>query len=190
MRLNRKAFRPHPTKTSRPLECPEEESRELHDGLGTIERPICSDLAGRPVHIGANLLTTASPIEKMETAQTNTPDSHDVTLRSLLKLRNGSKNILQNRENSQLEFKETFNLGSLAKYGRTMAAFADNRGGYIVFGVEPSPHRLKGVNKTKFEECDPAQVTQFLNAHFGPGDHLGNGNRRILRDIARLHLHF
>jgi len=104
----------------------------------------------------------------METAQTNTPDSHDVTLRSLLKLRNGSKNILQNRENSQLEFKETFNLGSLAKYSRTMAAFANNRGGYIVFGVEPSPHRLKGVNKTKFEECDPAQVTQFLNAHFGP----------------------
>jgi predicted HTH transcriptional regulator len=67
-----------------------------------------------------------------------------------------------------LEFKETFNLGNLAKYARTMAAFAHNKGGYIVFRVEPSPHRLKGVNKSKFDECDPAQVTQFLNSHFGP----------------------
>ena len=104
----------------------------------------------------------------MESAETNVPESHGVKLQSLLKLRNDSKNILQNRENSQLKFKETFNLGSLAKYSRTMAAFANNKGGYIVFGVEPSPHRLKGVNKGKFEECDPAQVTQFLNAHFGP----------------------
>jgi hypothetical protein len=104
----------------------------------------------------------------VESAETNVPESHGVRLQSLLKLRNDSKNILQNRENSQLEFKETFHLGSLAKYARTMAAFTNNKGGYIVFGVEPSPHRLKGVNKGKFEECDPAQVTQFLNAHFGP----------------------
>src|SRR6266478_5170013 len=100
----------------------------------------------------------------MESAETNVPESHGVKLQSLLKLRNDSKNILQNRENSQLEFKETFNLGSLAKYSRTMAAFANNKGGYIVFGVEPSPHRLKGVNKGKFEECDRRGAT-FLRAY-------------------------
>jgi hypothetical protein len=90
------------------------------------------------------------------------------TLRASLKLRDESTNVLRNRENSQLEFKESFNLGSLAKYSRTIAAFANNRGGHIVFGVEPSPHRLKGVNRAKFDECDPAQLTQFLNSHFSP----------------------
>lgn len=88
-------------------------------------------------------------------------------LRRLLRLRNGSTCILENRENSQLEFKETFNLGNLARYARTMAAFANNKGGYLVFGVEPSPHRLKGVNTAKFD-CDPALLTQFLNSHLGP----------------------
>lgn len=95
-------------------------------------------------------------------------ESFDRILRSSLKLRDGSTNILQNRENSQLEFKESFNLNSLSKYARTMAAFANNKGGYLVFGVEPSPHRLKGVNTAKFAECDPAHLTQFLNSHLGP----------------------
>jgi hypothetical protein len=89
-------------------------------------------------------------------------------LRRLLRLRKGSTCILDNRENSQLEFKETFNLGNLARYARTMAAFANNKGGYLVFGVEPCPHRLKGVNTAKFDDCDPALLTQFLNSYLGP----------------------
>jgi hypothetical protein len=40
------------------------------------------------------------------------------TLRASLKVRDESTNVLRNRENSQLEFKESFNLGSLAKYSR------------------------------------------------------------------------
>lgn len=79
-------------------------------------------------------------------------------LRQMLRLRSGAERILRNRESSQLEFKETFNFGSRVRYARTMAAFANNRGGYIVFGVEPSPHRLKGVNSTAFERVDPAQL--------------------------------
>lgn len=49
-----------------------------------------------------------------------------------------------------------------------MAAFANNRGGFIVFGVEASPHRLKGVNSNRFNELDPAQVTTFLRDHLSP----------------------
>lgn len=89
-------------------------------------------------------------------------------LASLLALKESSTNALRNRENSQLEFKETFNIGSRAKYARTMASFANNRGGYIVFGVEPSPHRLKGVSSDRFDALEPAQLSEFLNTHFSP----------------------
>lgn len=89
-------------------------------------------------------------------------------LKGLLQLKPESKDVLRNRENSQLEFKETFNLGSRAKYGKSLAAFANNRGGYIVFGVTNEPHRLKGLNVSNFESCDPAKLTEFFNSHFSP----------------------
>lgn len=86
----------------------------------------------------------------------------------LLKLRDNAPGVLKNRENTRLEFKQSFNLGSKPRYAKTMAAFANNRGGYIVFGVEPKPHRLIGINQLKFEDKDPALLTQFLDAHFTP----------------------
>jgi len=89
-------------------------------------------------------------------------------LKKLLKLRPGTTDILHNRESSKIEFKETFNLGSRAKYARSMAAFANNQGGYILFGVEPSPHRLKGLNEERFNRTDPARLTGYLNSHFSP----------------------
>jgi len=92
----------------------------------------------------------------------------ETELRKLLRLRSGTADILVNRESSQLEFKESFNLGSRSKYARTMAAFANNKGGFIVFGIEPAPHRVKGVNAPNFDACDPAKLTEFLNAHFSP----------------------
>jgi hypothetical protein len=89
-------------------------------------------------------------------------------IQQTLRLRSGSTDVLANRESSRLEFKASFNLGSGAKYARTMSAFANNRGGYMVFGVAPSPHQLKGLNVANFEGCDPAKVTEVLNAHFSP----------------------
>lgn len=89
-------------------------------------------------------------------------------LKGQLQLRSGTRDILRNRESSQLEFKETFNLGSRAKYAKSLAAFANNRGGYIVFGVTNEPHRLKGLNTTNFESCDPAKLTEFFNSHLSP----------------------
>lgn len=90
------------------------------------------------------------------------------TLTRILRLRSGSADTLLNREGSELEFKETFNLGSRVKYAKSMAAFANNKGGFLVFGVEPTPHRLKGVNRSNFDSCDPAELTRFLNTTFSP----------------------
>lgn len=89
-------------------------------------------------------------------------------LNSILQLKMGTVDILRNRENSQLEFKETFNLGSRAKYAKTAASFANNKGGYLVFGVTKEPHRLKGLNVVNFESCDPAKLTEFFNSNFTP----------------------
>ncbi len=64
---------------------------------------------------------------------------HGNNLQIILKLRPGSADILSNRESSQLEFKLSFDLRSGPEYARSMAAFANNEGGYLVFGVRNAP---------------------------------------------------
>lgn len=49
-----------------------------------------------------------------------------------------------------------------------MAAFANNKGGYIVFGVQSSPRNLIGLASERFEEVDEAKVAQYLNSIFSP----------------------
>lgn len=75
------------------------------------------------------------------------------------------------RECSWLEFKESFGWASIAKYLRTCAAFANVKGGYIVFGIANQPHTLRGLkgkNLEYFEVLDPEQLTKHLNDHFAP----------------------
>lgn len=57
-----------------------------------------------------------------------------------------NSNRLRN-EGLTIEYKETFNFGSLAKYFKTMMAFANNRGGIIIFGITNSPRTIKGLGK-------------------------------------------
>lgn len=75
---------------------------------------------------------------------------------------------LVSRESSKLEYKESFNWGSRAKYAKTMAAFANNAGGAIVFGVKNAPQDMVGVNSQRFQNLDPAKVTEYLNTKFAP----------------------
>ena len=89
------------------------------------------------------------------------------SLGEILRLRPNTTNLLVNRESSQLEYKQTFQPRSLSQYVRTMLAFANNGGGYIVFGVEDNPRRLCGVNES-FEQFDPATLSSFLRDHANP----------------------
>lgn len=75
---------------------------------------------------------------------------------------------LTSRENSWLEFKEAFGFKSLGRYIRSAAAFANVKGGYIVYGVANSPHRMVGLRDKSFDQLDPERLTQFLNEHFDP----------------------
>ena len=75
------------------------------------------------------------------------------------------------RESSSLEFKESFGWASLPKYMKTSAAYANAKGGYIVFGIANKPHRLcglSGANLKLFEDIDPEKMSRNFNDHFAP----------------------
>lgn len=72
---------------------------------------------------------------------------------------------LFHREGQELEFKEQFNFGGLAEYLRDFAAFANNRGGYLIFGVKNSPREPTGISDSaydQFDKIDPEQITGFI----------------------------
>ncbi|NYT72223.1 ATP-binding protein [Halomonas sp. QX-2] len=83
-------------------------------------------------------------------------------VRELLRL-NGER--LYHREGQELEFKEQFNLAALADYFRDFAAFSNNRGGHLIFGVKDAPRVLIGMSEKsadQFEKIDPEKITGFL----------------------------
>lgn len=90
------------------------------------------------------------------------------SLKRMLHLRDGSERILKTRENTRIEFKQSFSFGNMPEYARTMMAYANTDGGFIVYGVRNQPRELVGVNLEKFEAIDPAKVTSFLSAHCSP----------------------
>ena len=69
-------------------------------------------------------------------------------LDNILQRKDKKGNIIA-RESSEIEFKESFNFGNMPKYSKTMAAFANNKGGYILFGIKDSPRELIGTDKDK-----------------------------------------
>jgi len=78
---------------------------------------------------------------------------------------------LISRESSSLEFKLTFGWKSLSRYLKSFAAFANTKGGYLVFGVANRPRKLVGLAETSkqlFEDIDPEKLTSNLNELFAP----------------------
>jgi len=72
---------------------------------------------------------------------------------------------LYHREGQELEFKEQFNFAGLADYYHDFAAFSNNRGGYLIFGVKDSPRVLIGLSeraKSQFDKIDPERITGYL----------------------------
>jgi len=92
-------------------------------------------------------------------------------IKELLRL-NGD--YLYHREGQELEFKEQFNLAGLADYFRDFAAFANNRGGYLLFGVKDSPRLPQGLNDKsieQFRKIDPEKITGYLLELFSSDIH-------------------
>lgn len=72
------------------------------------------------------------------------------------------------RESGWLEFKEAFNWNSKDKYAKSMVAFANNKGGYIVFGIKDKPRDLVGLKSNNFDDVDESKITNYLNGVFAP----------------------
>ena len=81
-----------------------------------------------------------------------------------------SDGILKHRESQTLEFKEAFNFAGLAEYFRDFAAFANNKGGWLIFGVKDTPKRvLIGLSEKSYEQIDkldPEKISGFLIDNF------------------------
>lgn len=92
--------------------------------------------------------------------------THEEFIRNLVGTATKGERV-KSRERNDLEFKETFGLGSWAKYAKTMAAFANNRGGYIIFGIRDNPREIKGVNSA-FNDFSQERFTESLNSLFSP----------------------
>jgi hypothetical protein len=76
-----------------------------------------------------------------------------------------------NREGSSIEFKESYSHSGMAQYFKTIAAFANNSGGYIIYGVGDKPRRLLGLknkNLLQFEELKVEEFTKNLMDYFSP----------------------
>ena len=78
------------------------------------------------------------------------------------------QNRIISRESGSIEFKESFNWLAKDKYAKSIAAFANNKGGYLVFGIKDQPRALIGLPSTNFENTDEAKITSYLNSILSP----------------------
>jgi len=83
-------------------------------------------------------------------------------------IRTKSDGTLFHREKQNLEFKQNFQFKSLAKYLKTIAAFSNNQGGVILFGVSDSPRKPIGMSNDQFNNIDSEKITEYLNKYFSP----------------------
>ena len=93
--------------------------------------------------------------------------SHDDEVRKILSAVTNSGN-LKSRESNTVEFKESFNKNSMAKYAKTLAAYSNNRGGYIIFGIKDNPRQIIGLKNNNFENLNQEQFTDAINSLFAP----------------------
>ena len=68
---------------------------------------------------------------------------------------------VKSRESVHLEFKENFNGNAFSKYMKTMAAFANNGGGYIVFGISDSPRSALGLSEKSLKKFNDLKIEAF-----------------------------
>lgn len=82
-----------------------------------------------------------------------------------------SKRYIFHRESKNIEYKESFNHAGWDEYLRNFAAFANNDGGYIVFGVKDRPKEPIGLNERAaemFDFIDEEYISGEINKLFAP----------------------
>ena len=85
-------------------------------------------------------------------------------LARLLPAKPGTPGSLAITETDQIECKKSINFEM-----RTIAAFANNKGGYFVFGVENGSFNVVGLVGDKFEKYDLNKLNQHIRTQLGIG---------------------
>lgn len=93
--------------------------------------------------------------------------NHEEYVRRVLSSRNPN-GTLKSRESNTVEFKEAFNKANTAKYAKTMAAYSNNRGGYIIFGIKDNPRSIVGLRNNNFDNLNQEQFSEAINSLFAP----------------------
>jgi hypothetical protein len=82
---------------------------------------------------------------------------------------------LAHGETDKVECKKSFDGRRATPWLKAVAALANNRGGYIFFGVGDKDERgvfpLLGLQNDNFSKADPAQVATLLRSSFDPTPH-------------------
>ena len=92
-------------------------------------------------------------------------------LTQIFRINQNNPSRIVNREGTTIEFKESYNHCNRAQYMKTIAAFANNRGGYIIFGVGDKPRCLIGLNDkslSQFEDLKVEEFTKTMLDYFSP----------------------
>ena len=99
--------------------------------------------------------------------------SHDEIERILLDILShvDERGCLREGEQSMMEFKRRFQRENKAEYAKIMQAFANNEGGYLLFGIEDESRRIVGMNerdRDRFDSFPRENLTNLLNDRFSP----------------------
>ena len=102
------------------------------------------------------------------------PPTDAVTITALFELVGGSW-TLRGEETDKAECKLAFRLNPLDRFAdviRTIAGFANNKGGYVLFGVRDGTRVAEGLQETHFADTDPAMINRALVASLDPVPHV------------------
>ncbi|WP_457094870.1 AlbA family DNA-binding domain-containing protein [Microvirga sp. P5_D2] len=83
--------------------------------------------------------------------------------------------VLRLGETDKAECKHSFRLEPLERFAdsiRTIAGFANNKGGYILFGVNDGTQTVEGLSNDLFSNTDPAAINRALAATLDPIPHV------------------
>jgi len=84
-------------------------------------------------------------------------------------------------ETDEFECKQSFSLRSFGKPLRTIAAFSNNRGGYLFFGVKDKPDNFLvcGLADDRFTETDQNKFSQIIRSVLEPTPRFQVGSLRL-----------
>ena len=87
-------------------------------------------------------------------------------LKNLFPLNKSDQTKFAITETDRIECKASFGTKHINDKFRTIAAFANNKGGYIAFGIEDKTWALKGIDGARFKALDRKELNQALLATF------------------------